>query len=278
MRSFYLFYPYKEIMQLTITQIDTACMLIDINGFRILTDPAFDEAGSEYLSPATGRILKKLKGPALQPADIGVADLVLLSHDQHKDNLDNAGREYIKTVPSVISTREAQERLGLDTVTGIDEWQTVQVKTDKVPGLRITGTPCQHAPDKEGTKISGHVLGFILEWDEQKNGAFYISGDTVYFDGIEEIATRYTVDTAILHIGKAGFPKEMGHDKYLTFTAAEAIRVAKLFKLRRLIPTHLEGWEHFTEKPAEAHARMLEAGLESQLLWLVPGKPVQIGI
>ena len=37
-------------MQVTITQIDTACMLIDINGFRIVTDPAFDAAeGTAFL-------------------------------------------------------------------------------------------------------------------------------------------------------------------------------------------------------------------------------------
>ena len=59
-----------NIMHLTITQIDTACMLIDINGYRNLTDPAFDEAGGEYVSPATGRILKKLKSPA-RPASPG---------------------------------------------------------------------------------------------------------------------------------------------------------------------------------------------------------------
>jgi L-ascorbate metabolism protein UlaG (beta-lactamase superfamily) len=41
-------------MELRITQIDTACMLLDINGFRIVTDPAFDQAGGEYLSGATG--------------------------------------------------------------------------------------------------------------------------------------------------------------------------------------------------------------------------------
>jgi len=70
----------------------------------------------------------------------------------------------------------------------------------------------------------------------------------------------------------------MGEDKYLTFTSAEAIRVARLFRLNRLIPTHFEGWEHFTEKPAEAHERMVAAGLESKLVWLTPGRPVEIKI
>ena len=120
-------------MRVTITQIDTACMLIDINGFRIVTDPAFDAAGGSYQS-GSGRVLHKTGSPALHPDELGQVDLVLLSHDQHKDNLDNSGREFLNTVPQIISTKEARERLGLSTVKGIDEWETVRIDTDKEIG------------------------------------------------------------------------------------------------------------------------------------------------
>src|SRR6187399_3163189 len=115
-------------MNVTITQIDTACMLIDINGYRIVTDPAFDAAGGSYQS-GSGRILTKTGSPALHPSELGHVDLVLLSHDQHKDNLDDSGREFLHTVPLVISTKEARERLGLTTVTGVDEWEAVNIVT-----------------------------------------------------------------------------------------------------------------------------------------------------
>lgn len=251
-------------------------MLIDLNGFRIITDPAFDQAGGTYQSGA-GRILKKVQSPAIRPEELGSIDLVLLSHDQHKDNLDNAGREFLHTVPQIISTPEARQRLGLDTVIGIDDWQTTPISTVKVPGLRITATPCQHGSDAELHQIAGHVIGFILEWEGQETGALYISGDTVFFPGIEEIAARYIIDTAILHIGRAGFPALIG-DRYLTFTVAEAIKTAQLMKVRRLIPTHREGWEHFQEKPEFAHERIIDAGLENKLVWLIPGQPVSIMI
>ena len=263
-------------MKLSITQIDTACMLIDINGYRILTDPAFDQAGGEYASGGN-RILKKFQSPAISPEELGPVDLVLISHDQHKDNLDNAGREYIKTVPLILSTREARERLDLDTVQGLDEWQTYMVNTPKVPGLRITATPCQHGSDEELHRIAGHVLGFVLEWDGQQGGVWYISGDTVFFPGVEEVGSRYTIDTAILHIGRAGFPAQIG-ERYLTFTVAEAIKVAELFKVNRLIPTHREGWEHFQEQPEFAHQQILSAGLKNRLLWLEPGIPVSLEV
>jgi len=262
-------------MNVTITQIDTACMLIDINGYRIVTDPAFDAAGGSYQS-GSGRVLKKTGSPALHPSDLGQVDLVLLSHDQHKDNLDNSGREFLNTVSLVISTKEARGRLGLATVTGVDEWQAVNIATDKVPGLSITGTPCMHGSDEELHKVAGHVLGFILEWDGQNNGVLYISGDTVFFKGVEEVAERYTVDTAILHIGRAGFP-QLG-DRYLTFTTEEAIRTAKLMHVNKLVPTHQEGWEHFQESRAKSKEQIIAAGLEDKLVWLMAGQPVTLEI
>jgi len=263
-------------MQVTITQIDTACMLIDINGFRIVTDPAFDAAGGTYQS-GSGRILKKTGSPALHPSELGHVDLVLLSHDQHKDNLDDSGREFLNMVPQIVSTKEARERLGLTTVTGIDDWGSVSIDTDKIPGLTITGTPCMHGSDEELHRIAGHVLGFILEWDGQENGVLYISGDTVFFKGIEEVAERFTVDTAILHIGRAGFPAQIG-DRYLTFTTEEAIHTAKMMHVNKLIPTHQEGWAHFLESRAQSKAQMLAAGLGDKLVWLTAGQPVEITI
>lgn len=262
-------------MKVTITQIDTACMLIDINGFRIVTDPAFDAAGGTYQS-GSGRILKKTGSPAIRPEALGHVDLVLLSHDQHKDNLDDSGREFLNTVPLIISTKEARERLGLTTVKGIDEWEAVSINTDKVPGLCISGTPCMHGSDEELHRVAGHVLGFILEWDGQKNGALYISGDTVFFKGIEEVAERFTVDTAILHIGRAGFPV-LG-DRYLTFTTEEAIRTAKLMHVNKLVPTHQEGWEHFQENRAKSKEQILAAGLGDKLIWLTAGQPVEFSV
>jgi len=260
-------------MKVTFTQVDTACLVININGFVIVTDPAFDEGPQEYQGP---RILHKTGSPKLKPQDIGPVDLVLLSHDQHKDNLDNAGREFIKTVKQVISTPGAVERLQQQNITGLHEWESTTIETDKVPGLRITATPCQHAPTQELTKVSGHVIGFMVEWEGQQKGALYISGDTVFFEGIGEIARRFTVNTAILHVGKAGFP-EINYMP-LTFTTDMAIQTAQLLNVQKFIPTHFEGWKHFNEQPEFLHDKIVHSAIKDKLLWLQPGVPSSIEI
>lgn len=260
-------------MKVAFTQVDTACIVININGFVIVTDPAFDKEGSVYEGPRT---LYKMGSPKLQPSAIGPVDLVLLSHDQHKDNLDNAGREFIKTVTQVISTQEAVGRLAQNNITGLNEWESVDIATDKIPGLRITATPCQHAPTQEQTKISGHVIGFMIEWEGQQNGALYISGDTVYFDGIEEIAKRFKVHTAVLHVGKAGFP-EINYMP-LTFTTEMAIQTARLMNVENFIPTHFEGWKHFNEQPEYLYDQITQSDIKEKLIWLQPGSPTAVDI
>jgi hypothetical protein len=56
--------------------------------------------------------LTKTSGPVLAPAALGPVDAVLLSHDQHPDNLDRLGRDHLAGVPPVLSTASAKTRLG----------------------------------------------------------------------------------------------------------------------------------------------------------------------
>jgi Activator of Hsp90 ATPase homolog 1-like protein len=72
-----------------ITLIGGPTALIEAGGFRLLTDPTFDPPREYKLPHVT---LKKTSGPALTVAQIGPLDAVLLSHDQHADNFDDAGK------------------------------------------------------------------------------------------------------------------------------------------------------------------------------------------
>ena len=50
------------------------------------------------------------------------------------------------------------------------------------------------------------MIGFALRWEGQQHGVLWISGDTVLYDGVREVADRLQVDTAILHLGGVRFP------------------------------------------------------------------------
>jgi L-ascorbate metabolism protein UlaG (beta-lactamase superfamily) len=98
-------------MSLTITLIGGPTALIEFDGFRLLTDPTFDHPGAYKLPHVT---LEKLVGPAISAAQVGAVDAVLLSHDQHSDNLDNSGRDFLRHAPRVLTTIAGAKRLGGD--------------------------------------------------------------------------------------------------------------------------------------------------------------------
>src|SRR3954451_24455926 len=84
-------------------------LVLDLAGIRIVTDPTFDPPGEYPIGG--GRVLVKLAGPAVPADSLGAVDLVLLSHDQHPDNLDAAGREVLAGAGRVLSTPDAAKRV-----------------------------------------------------------------------------------------------------------------------------------------------------------------------
>ena len=91
------------------TLIGGPTALLEIGSFRLLADPTFDEAGEYHLPHVT---LRKTSRPALTPDQVGTVDAVLLSHDQHADNLDSSGRAYLEQAARVLTTRVGAKRLG----------------------------------------------------------------------------------------------------------------------------------------------------------------------
>ena len=260
-------------MNVTITHIDTACVLLEINGYKILTDPTLDAAGKIYYH-GSGSFSRKTGDPSLSSADLNNTDLVLLSHHQHKDNFDHKGKELAMSIPLVLSTVAASK--AYSTITGLNDWETFPVSTSLVPGLRITAVPAQHHPRWVPEFFSGKVVGFIIEYDAQKNGAIYISGDTVYFKGIDAIAAKFQIDIGILHVGSVQFRYLTGFGRY-TMDSRDLIKTAKVIRPNRIIPIHYKGWSHFKEK--EIHLRDAISGdieVSRKTLFLQPGVAVRL--
>ena len=60
--------------------------VLDVGGLRIVSDPTFDDPGPHgYLT--------KTAGPVVPEDQLGPVDLVLVSHDNHPDNLDDRDRD-----------------------------------------------------------------------------------------------------------------------------------------------------------------------------------------
>lgn len=264
-------------MKVTITHIDTACILININGFKILTDPTLDKKDSFFPQYVSGPLAfsKKYINPALSIDEIGKIDLVLLSHDQHSDNLDKNGKAFIKTVPLVLSTKDAVKRLKNDNTIGLNNWQEYYIKNEKINQLKITAIPAQHTNIKKLDSIMGKVLGFTIEWEGQKNGCIYISGDTVLFEGIYELEKKKKIDVAILHLGAGAFPY-LKKNLRVTMNGEEAITTTILLNPNVVIPIHYEGWWHFKQSVKSLHSEVNKSKVKDKFLWLISGEETDI--
>jgi L-ascorbate metabolism protein UlaG (beta-lactamase superfamily) len=122
-----------------ITYIGGSTALIEIGQLRLLTDPTFDPAGSRYARGPVEAIKKT--HPALTVSALGAVDAVLLSHDQHVDNLDPAGRAYLPQAKQVLTTLAGAQRLDGGT-RGVATWETVDL--NGADGLHVYGRPLQH--------------------------------------------------------------------------------------------------------------------------------------
>ncbi|HLI61459.1 MAG TPA: MBL fold metallo-hydrolase [Solirubrobacteraceae bacterium] len=242
-------------------------IVIDYGGVRLVTDPTLDPP-----APAPGRPYAKLEGPALDGAALGRADAVLLSHDEHGDNLDPAGRAYALEAERIITGPGAAARLGPPAV-GLERWQTTEVPRPDGATITITALPAVHGPldgerDADGN-VNCEVTGFLLTGDGLP--VVYVSGDNASIAAVAEIAAHGgAIDVAILFAGGARVPgKERGRP--LTLTAPRAADAAVLLGAPTVVPAHYRGWSHYSEGAAELAAAFDDAGIAERLAVGEPG-------
>jgi L-ascorbate metabolism protein UlaG (beta-lactamase superfamily) len=244
-----------------ITLIGGPTALIEVDGFRLLTDPTFDAPGPHTLPHVT---LTKTSGPALAADAIGPVDAVLLSHDQHADNLDTSGRAFLARVPRVLTTAAGAKRLG-GHAEGLDPWDETTLTRDGRT-LRITATPARHGP--AGIEpFAGDVIGFVIESKDDATRPVYVTGDTVWYDGVAEVARRFPAGTVLLFAGAA----QTRAPFHLTMDTNDAIDTAHAFAGATIVPVHHEGWAHFTQGRGELEKSFAALGLGGRLQWLEPG-------
>ncbi len=242
-----------------ITLIGGPTALIEVAGFRFVTDPTFDSPGDYPLPHVT---LTKTSSPAIGPKQIGPVDAVLLSHDQHSDNLDNAGRAFLAEVPRVFTTKAGAERLG-DHAEGLEPWQS-ETLTKNDQSIEITAAPARHGP--AGIEpFAGDVIGFVLSINGQS--PIYITGDTVWYDGVAEVARRFEPGIVLLFAGAA----QTRGPFHLTMNTNDAIETARFFPGATIIPLHYEGWKHFTQNGNDLAKAFNTLGFGSRLRMLQPG-------
>lgn len=261
-----------------LTHIGGPTLLIEAGGWRLLTDPTFDPPGRRY-DFGWGTSSVKTAGPALPAEELGHIDAVLLTHDHHDDNLDDAGRALLASAGTVLTTHSGAHRLARSgdvdqgRVVGLAAGATTTIDAPGRTTITVTATPCRHGPALS-RPVVGDVIGFALAG--LADGAIWISGDTVVHRDLLAVAERLDVAVAVLHLGAVHFP--LTGPLHYTMTAQDAVRLCRILRPRTVVPVHYEGWSHFSQgrRAAQEQFERAPQDLRDAIHWLDPGRATEV--
>ncbi|WP_200807912.1 MBL fold metallo-hydrolase [Demequina sp. NBRC 110056] len=244
--------------RVSVTLVGGPTVLIEYAGLRLLTDPTFDPPGP------VGN-LTKLDGPALSREDVGPVDVVLLSHDEHEDNLDVSGRAMLDDVRHVLTTPTGGERL--EHAQGMRRWDQAIIPGGDAP-VTITAVPARHGPSVI-KQITGQVTGFVLEAEGWPT--VYISGDNSSVKKVTRVAERFP-DVAVAIVFAGGAKVERLGEMLLTVDAERTARIGALWPQATLVPVHIDDWAHFSQPRQDLLAWFDQAGAADRLTMIERGQ------
>jgi L-ascorbate metabolism protein UlaG (beta-lactamase superfamily) len=195
--------------------IGHATAVIELDGLRVLTDPATRAriGPLRRVVPVPDR--RRLEG----------IDLVIVSH-MHWDHLDLPSlRDLGSGIPIVapIGSGDWLRAAGFDDVHELRAGERLEVG-----GVGIEGVRALHSGFRPPVGPTADALGFVLRGSQ----AVYFAGDTDLFPGMADLAG--TVDLALLPVW--GWGPMLGRGRHLDpRRAAEAVQ---LIKPRAVVPIH----------------------------------------
>lgn len=198
---------------LTITRIAHSSVLIDFDGYRVLTDPWFSEKFGYYHGEPYGITLEDL--PRL--------DGVVVSHG-HYDHYDmNAFQAYPdKQIPIAVKRgiEKTAHRVGFTNVIDMDAWETTTFGP-----ITVTAVPGKHGVPE---------ITYML----QANGlSVYFGGDTLLIPELGEIPQRFgQVDVALLALN--GLKIRLLGNRQVVMNAQDAAEFCRLIRPRYAVPIH----------------------------------------
>ena len=198
---------------LSITRIAHSSVLIEFDGYRVLTDPWFSEKFGYYHGEPYGITLEAL--PRL--------DGVIVSHG-HYDHYDmKAFQAYPdKQVPIAVKRgiEEAAHRVGFTSVIGMDAWETTTFGP-----ITVTAVPGKHGVPE---------ITYMLQVAER---TVYFGGDTLLIPELSEIPRRFgAIDVALLAIN--GLQIRPQGNKQVVMNPLDAAELCRIIRPRYAVPIH----------------------------------------
>lgn len=242
--------------QMRVTYINHATVLLEWQGFTVLTDPIL----SEKVGPISFLNMSRKRLPGLTLEQLPKIDLVVISHN-HYDHLDlptiNALEERdhpLFLVPLKVASylSASLQKCTIE----LDWWQSHR---SKELDLEVTLVPMLHWSKRTLFDTNRSLWGgFVISKGSHK---ILFAGDTGYSDHFKKIAAVFPhLDVALLPIGSYE-PRYLMKDSHLN--PDEAVQVASDLRVNTAIGIHF-GTFQLTDEGMEAPVVDLEKALRQR--------------
>lgn len=201
---------------------------------------------------------------ALRGGDLTSVEWVFSSH-KHSDHLDpGTMADLFAASPNaklILPAAIVDHAVGL----GLDRHRLIPTRgaeTIRVSAMTVHSIPAAH-PGLDYSEDNGYsFLGFVIEVDGL---TIYHSGDTLYYDGLDEHLKPFAIDVAFLPINgtdekrlAGGTPPNMGIE--------DAVRLAKTHRPQVVIPHHYDMFTFNTADVADFEKLAADAAISYAVL------------
>lgn len=181
---------------LSITWLGHATALIDVDGYRVLTDPVF----SERCSPSDAVGPRRLHPPPVELAALPAVDAIVVSHD-HYDHLD------IDTITALARSQRAPFVVPLGVGAHLRAWgipsdRVIELDWDEhvaLGELTLTCTPARHFSGRLLTRNMTLWASWVIAGPGHR---VYFGGDSGYTGSFARIGAEHgPFDVTLMPIG-----------------------------------------------------------------------------
>ncbi|GGU28982.1 MBL fold metallo-hydrolase [Streptomyces daghestanicus] len=257
--------------------IGNATVLLRHGDLTLLTDPNFLHRG-ERAHLGYGLVSRRLTEPALDVAELPPLDAVVLSH-LHGDHWDRRARRGLDRSVPVVTTPHAARHLrtwqGYGRAGGLRTWESCTFARGRSQ-VRITALPGRHALRPVLSCLLPPVMGSMLEFGPRGGPValrVYLSGDTLLYDGLDEIARRFPgAELAVLHLGGTRLPGGF----VVTMDGVQGAELARRLGYRRVLPVHHDDYSVFRSPLDDFLAEAGRLGLRDRIVHCARGQHARV--